>query len=80
MKSHTILDLGARWRCVVSFTPQPLYSLGNGSPVIHWIGSWVDPRAGLDDVVRRKILQVPVSEPDRSPSLYRLSYAFLNNV
>jgi hypothetical protein len=22
----------------------------------HWIGSWVDPRAGLDDVEKRKIL------------------------
>jgi hypothetical protein len=26
------------------FTP------GEGTPGTHWIGGWVDPRAGLDDV------------------------------
>jgi hypothetical protein len=25
------------------------------APVTHWIGGWVDPRAGLEAVVRRKI-------------------------
>jgi hypothetical protein len=39
------LDLGTRWRSVVSFTPPP-----ERVPGTHWIGGWVDPRAGLDDV------------------------------
>jgi hypothetical protein len=25
----------------------------------HWIGSWVNPRAGLDDVEKRKFLTLP---------------------
>jgi hypothetical protein len=37
-----ILDLGTRWRSVISFTPRPLYpqekSLWN-----LWIGGWVAP-------------------------------------
>jgi hypothetical protein len=39
-----ILDLGTRWRWVVSFTPQPLYP-GERFPGTHWIGGWVGPRA-----------------------------------
>jgi hypothetical protein len=39
-----ILDLGTRWRWVVSFTPWPLY------PGTHWTGGWVGPRASLDVV------------------------------
>jgi hypothetical protein len=35
---------------VVSFRPPQLY------PVTHWIGGWEDPRAGLDDVEKRKFL------------------------
>jgi hypothetical protein len=41
-----------------------------------WIGSWVGPRAGLDNVKRRKILPLPAVElrplglPVRSQSLY----------
>jgi hypothetical protein len=30
------------------FTP------GERAPGTHWIGGWVDPRAGLDDVEKRK--------------------------
>jgi hypothetical protein len=37
---------------VVSFTPLPLYT----QPRTHWIGSWVCPRDGPDDVEKRKIL------------------------
>jgi hypothetical protein len=32
------------------FTPEEM------DPSIHWIGGWVDPRAGLDDVEKRKFL------------------------
>jgi hypothetical protein len=40
------------------------------APGIHFVGGWVDPRTGLDVVVKRKILHLPGLEP-RS-SLYRL--------
>jgi hypothetical protein len=49
-----ILDLGTRWRWVVSFTPRPLYPRER-APSTHWIGGWVGPRAGLDAEVKRKI-------------------------
>jgi len=39
---------------VVSFAPGPLYPQGK-SPGTHWIGGWVDPRAALNVVVKRKI-------------------------
>jgi hypothetical protein len=56
------------------FTP------GKTVPVTHWIGGWVGPRTGLDDVERRTFLTLPGLElrplcrPARSQSLYRLSY------
>jgi len=34
-----ILNLGARWRRVVSFTPRPLYSRER-TPGARWIGGW----------------------------------------
>jgi hypothetical protein len=64
---------------VVSFTPRPLYPRERASDT-HWIGSWVDPKAGLDDVEKRKFLTPPGLEirpyglPARSESLYRLRY------
>jgi hypothetical protein len=56
------------------FTP------GERAPGTHWIGCWVDPRASLDDVEKRKLLFLPglelqpLGRPARSQSLYRLSY------
>jgi hypothetical protein len=56
------------------FTP------GEKVPGTHWIGGWVGPRAGLDDVEKRKFLTLPglelrlLGHPGRSQSLYRLSY------
>jgi hypothetical protein len=41
-------------------------------PGTHRIGGWVDPRAGLYDVEKRKFLTRPLSRPARSQSLYRL--------
>jgi hypothetical protein len=35
------------------FTP------GERAPGIHWIGGWVDIRAGLDDLEKRKLLTLP---------------------
>jgi hypothetical protein len=37
---------------VASFTP-------GKTPSTYWIGGWVGPRTGLDDVERRKILPLP---------------------
>jgi hypothetical protein len=41
------------------FTP------GERAPSTHWIGGWVDPRAGLDDVERTKFLTLPGLEDRR---------------
>jgi hypothetical protein len=44
-------------------------------PGTHWIGGWVGPRAGLEDVEKRKLFTLPgLGLPDRSQSLYRLRY------
>jgi hypothetical protein len=46
----------------------------------HWVGGWVDPRAGLDDVEKRKFLTLPglelrpLGHAACSQSLYRLYY------
>jgi hypothetical protein len=59
--------------------PRPLYP-GEKAPGTHWIDGWVDPRAGLDDVEKRKFLALPefelrpVGRPARSQSLHRLRY------
>jgi hypothetical protein len=52
------------------FTPE------EKAPGTHWIGGWVAPRAGVDDVERRKFLPLPglqlrlLGRPARSQSLY----------
>jgi hypothetical protein len=57
MYSFIILDLGTRWKWVVSFTPRPLYPRGNCPPPrTHWIGGWVCPKIGLDTVEKRTYL------------------------
>jgi hypothetical protein len=43
------------WRRVVSFMPRPLYARER-APGSNWIGGWVDPRAGLDDLQKKKYL------------------------
>jgi hypothetical protein len=40
---------------VINFTLLPLYLY------THWTGGWVDPRAGLEAVVRRKNPIMPVA-------------------
>jgi hypothetical protein len=65
---------------VVIFKPRPLYPRGKSPPFTHWIGGWVDPTAGMDDVEKRKFLTLlrlelrTLGPPVRSQSLYRLSY------
>jgi hypothetical protein len=62
-----------------SFKPRPLYPPERALDT-HWIGDWVDPRVGLDDVEKRKFFTLPglelrpLGRPVRSQSLYRLSY------
>jgi hypothetical protein len=47
---------------------------------IPWIGGWMDPSAGLDDVEKRKFLTLtglelrPLGRPARSQLLYRLRF------
>jgi hypothetical protein len=43
---------------VISFTPRPLYP-GERHSGTHWMGGWMVPRAGLDDVEKRKFLNLP---------------------
>jgi hypothetical protein len=51
---------------------------GRFTPGTHRIGCWVDPRASLDDVEKRKYLTLPglelrpLGRPASSQSLYRL--------
>jgi hypothetical protein len=53
---------------------------GERTPGIHWIGGWVDPRTGLNDVEKRKLLTLPglelrpLGHPARSQSICRLHY------
>jgi hypothetical protein len=67
---------GGEWSasCPGRFTP------GERAPGTHWIGGWVDPRAGLDDIEKRNFLTLPelelrpFSRPARSQLVYRLLY------
>jgi hypothetical protein len=51
---------------------------GKRAPSTHWIGGWVNPRAGLDDMERRTFFTLrelelrPLGPPALSQSLYRL--------
>jgi hypothetical protein len=53
---------------------------GERAPGAPWIGGWVGPKTGLDDVERKKILPLsvlelrPLGRPARTQSLYRLRY------
>jgi hypothetical protein len=53
---------------------------GRFTPGTHWIGGWVGPITGLDDVEKIKFLTLPglelrpLGRPDRSQSLYRLLF------
>jgi hypothetical protein len=72
----TSVLVGGEWSAArpCSFIP------GEGAPNTHWIGGWVGPRAGLDDVEKRKFFILPGLElrthsgPACSQLLYRLRY------
>jgi len=59
-----ILNLGARWRWLVSFTPQPLYPREKNAGT-YWIEDWVGSGAGLDAVAKGKI-----PNPSRESNLH----------
>jgi hypothetical protein len=68
--------VGGEWSA-----PRPATYPGERAPgTTHWIGGWVDPTAGLDDVEKGKFLTLPglelrpLGHPARSQSLYRLTY------
>jgi hypothetical protein len=56
------------------------FTTGERAPCTYQIGGWVGPRAGLDDVEKRKFLTLPRLElqplgyPVRNQSLYQLHY------
>jgi hypothetical protein len=56
------------------------FSSGERSPDTHWIGGWLGPRAGLDDMKKRKFWALTGLEfqtlcrPARRQSLFRLCY------
>jgi hypothetical protein len=63
---------------VVSITPRPHFTPGNGPLGTYWWGAWVGIRAGLDTEARGEILyicrgSIP-SRPVCSQTLYWLSY------
>jgi hypothetical protein len=63
-----------------SASPPGRFAPGERSSCTHWIVGWVDPRAGLDDVEKRKFFTLqglelrPLGCPACSQSLYRLRY------
>jgi hypothetical protein len=72
----TLALVGGEWS-----TSRPgRFTIGERSPGTHWIGGWVNPRAGLDDVEKRKLFTLAglelrhLSRPALSQSLYRLLY------
>jgi hypothetical protein len=68
--------VGGKW----SASRPGIFTPGERAPGTNWIGAWVDPRAGLDDLVKRKFLILPglefrpLGRPARSQSLRRLYY------
>jgi hypothetical protein len=55
------------------------FSPGERISDTHWIWGWVDPRAGLDAIMKIKILlllEIEPVRPARSPLLYRLSHLY----
>jgi hypothetical protein len=68
------LDTSMEW----SVSRPDCFIHGERAPATHWIGGWVGPRTGMDDLERRKFLPLPERElrhlgrPARSQSLYQL--------
>jgi hypothetical protein len=56
------------------------FTSGESAPGTDWIGGWADPRAGPNDMEKRKFLALPglelrsLGRPVHNQSLYRLRY------
>jgi hypothetical protein len=58
VQSHIFLTsalVGGEW----SKSRPGRFTPGERAPRTHWIGGWVDLRAGLDDLEKRKLLTLP---------------------
>jgi hypothetical protein len=55
MYRSIFFDLGTSWGEWSASRPDR-FTPGERAPGTHWIGDLVDPRAGLDDVEKRKFL------------------------
>jgi hypothetical protein len=61
MYTSRFLDLGTvggKWLALLSGR----FTLGEKVPGTHWIGGWVGPRIGLDDVQKGKFFTLPELE------------------
>jgi hypothetical protein len=78
--SPRILDLGTRWRWVVSFTPRPLYPKGRSSryPLDRRMGG-PQSRSGREKFPAPTGTRTP-DHPARSPALYRWAITALSNI
>jgi hypothetical protein len=79
VQSHIFLILaavGSEW----SATRPGRFIPGEKDTGTHWIGGWVGPRTGLDEVEKRKFLTLsglelrPLCRPAHKQSLYRLRH------
>jgi hypothetical protein len=58
VQSHTFLTSALVWG-ERSASRLGRFTLGEAAPGTHWVGGWMGPRIGLDDVEKRKILTLP---------------------
>jgi hypothetical protein len=72
-----ILDLGMRWRWVVSFTLD--FTPREGAPGSHWMGGWVSPRNSLECCGEEKNLAVTgiEAQPSSPRACYYTDWAVL---
>jgi hypothetical protein len=62
-----ILNLGTRWKKLVSFTNRSLYP-GGTDPITHWVRGSVGPKTGVNLAGKRNITapagnQIPAVQP-----------------
>jgi hypothetical protein len=50
-----IPKLCTAWRWMVSFKSRSLYPQGKATLLTHWVGGYVDPRAGISDLESREV-------------------------
>jgi hypothetical protein len=55
MGEWTSAQAGREW----SASHPSRFTPGERTRSTHWLGGWVDPRAGVDDVEKRKFLTLP---------------------